>query len=247
MKPDSNSDKSKKEQVGAMFDSIAPRYDFLNHFLSLGIDRGWRRKTINKLRPLSPKIILDVATGTGDLAIAALKLDPEEIVGIDISQKMLEEGQIKIQKKGRENIIKLLRGDSENIPFSNEKFDGITCAFGVRNFENLSLGLSEMYRVLKPGGAVAILEFSRPVSFPFKQIYSFYFYKILPLIGRIISKDSAAYTYLPDSVEVFPDGEQFLSLLEVIGFSCLSLKRLSFGIATIYSGVRDGHNNVTNL
>lgn len=246
MKPYSNSDLSKKKQVGAMFDSIAPKYDFLNHFLSLGIDRSWRKKAINKLRPYSPKKILDIATGTGDLAIAALKLNPDEIVGIDISEKMLEQGKLKIRKKGLEKKIKLQSGDSEAIPFPDEVFDGLTVAFGVRNFEHLSLGLSEMYRVLKPGGACVILEFSRPVSFPFKQIYTFYFFKILPFIGKLVSKDSYAYTYLPDSVDEFPDGEKFLGILETIGFSNLSLKRLSFGIATIYSGVKDDHNNVTN-
>ena len=229
-----------------MFDSIAPKYDFLNHFLSLGIDRSWRKKAINKLRPYSPKKILDIATGTGDLAIAALKLNPDEIVGIDISEKMLEQGKLKIRKKGLEKKIKLQSGDSEAIPFPDEVFDGLTVAFGVRNFEHLSLGLSEMYRVLKPGGACVILEFSRPVSFPFKQIYTFYFFKILPFIGKLVSKDSYAYTYLPDSVDEFPDGEKFLGILETIGFSNLSLKRLSFGIATIYSGVKDDHNNVTN-
>ena len=246
MKPYNNSDLSKKKQVGAMFDSIAPKYDFLNHFLSLGIDRRWRKKAINKLRPYSPKKILDIATGTGDLAIAALKLNPDEIVGIDISEKMLEEGKLKIRKKGLESKIKLQSGDSEAIPFPDEVFDGLTVAFGVRNFENLKLGLSEMFRVLKPGGACVILEFSRPVSFPFKQIYTFYFFKILPFIGRLVSKDSYAYTYLPDSVDAFPDGEKFLGILETIGFSNLSLIRLSFGIATIYSGVKDYHNNVTN-
>lgn len=229
-----------------MFDSIAPKYDFLNHFLSLGIDRSWRKKAINKLRPYSPKKILDIATGTGDLAIAALKLNPDEIVGIDISEKMLEQGKLKIRKKGLEKKIKLQSGDSEAIPFPDEVFDGLTVAFGVRNFEHLSLGLSEMYRVLKQGGACVILEFSRPVSFPFKQIYTFYFFKILPFIGKLVSKDSYAYTYLPDSVDEFPDGEKFLGILETIGFSNLSLKRLSFGIATIYSGVKDDHNNVTN-
>jgi len=229
-----------------MFDSIAPKYDFLNHFLSLGIDRIWRKKAINKLRPYSPKKILDVATGTGDLAIAALKLNPDEIVGIDISEKMLEKGRLKIRNKALEDKIKLQSGDSEAIPFPDEVFDGLTVAFGVRNFENLRLGLSEMYRVLKPGGACVILESSRPVSFPFKQIYTFYFFKILPFIGKLVSKDSYAYTYLPDSVDAFPDGEKFLGILEDIGFSNLSLKLLSFGIATIYFGVKDDHNNVTN-
>ena len=247
VKPYNNSSLGKKEQVGAMFDSIAPNYDFLNHFLSFGVDSLWRKKAIKKLKSFSPGKILDIATGTGDLAIAAVKLNPEAIIGIDISEKMLEKGRLKIQKMGLEEIISLQVGDSEKIPFPGDTFDAITVAFGVRNFENLDLGLREMYRVLKPGGAFVILEFSQPSGFLFKQIFSFYFFKILPFIGKIVSKDSSAYIYLPDSVEAFPDGEDFLGVLEVIGFSCLSLKRLSFGIATIYSGIKDGHNNVTKL
>ncbi len=237
----------KKEQVELMFDNIAPRYDFLNHFLSLGIDKIWRRKTIRKLKRFSPKKILDLATGTGDLALASLKLNPDHITGLDISAGMLEKGELKIRKKGLEDKISLLQGDSENIPFDADEFDAITVAFGVRNFEHLELGLKEMYRVLKPGGIVAILEFSRPSRTPLKQLYTFYFNKILPQIGKIVSSDNSAYTYLPESVKVFPDGEQFLKLLEKTGFSGLSVDILSFGIASIYTGIKEDHNNMEDL
>lgn len=230
-----------------MFDNIAHRYDFLNHFLSLGIDKTWRRKTIKKLEKFSPKKILDLATGTGDLALASLKLNPEHITGLDISAGMLEKGMLKIRKKGLEDKISLLQGDSENIPFDPDEFDAITVAFGVRNFEHLELGLKEMYRVLKPGGIVAILEFSKPSRTPFKQLYTFYFNKVLPQIGKMVSSDNSAYTYLPESVRAFPDGGEFLELLEETGFSNLSVDILSFGIASIYTGTKEDHNNMEDL
>src|SRR5690242_16472341 len=178
---------SKTEQVARMFDNISNRYDFLNHFLSLGIDRGWRRKAINILRPLKPQSILDVATGTGDFAVQAMALKPQKIVGVDISEGMLDVGKKKIIAKGLSNVVSLQYGDSENLPFGDNSFDAITVGFGVRNFEDLRRGLGEMHRVLRPGGKAVILEFSRPRSFPFKQVYNFYFSFILPRIGKMVS------------------------------------------------------------
>ena len=217
-----------------MFDNIAPRYDFLNHFLSLGIDKLWRRKAIGILSAYKTDALLDVATGTGDFAIAAMKLKPSKIVAFDISEQMLQVGRIKAEKLGLGNFIKFVKGDSEAMPFSDRQFDAITVAFGVRNFENLEKGLKEFYRVLRPNGVAVILEFSKPKYFPFKQFYLFYFFTILPMVGRMISKDPSAYSYLPESVMAFPDDQQFLSILKGCGFSKSRQKRLSFGIATIY-------------
>ncbi len=225
----------KKEQVAQMFNNIARRYDFLNHFLSLGIDKIWRRKAIGYLKDVKPNpVILDVATGTGDFAVAALKLSPQKIVGIDISQEMLYVGIEKIRKRNLEHIIQLKKGDSENLEFDDKTFDGIIVAFGVRNFENLNQGLSEMFRVLKTDGKAVILEFSRPGVFPVKQIYNFYFRQVLPFIGKLVSKDNAAYTYLPESVNQFPEREYFIQELEKAGFKDCIFKPLSFGIASIY-------------
>jgi demethylmenaquinone methyltransferase / 2-methoxy-6-polyprenyl-1,4-benzoquinol methylase len=226
---------SKKEQVARMFDNISHNYDFLNHFLSLGIDKGWRRTAINILKPLQPKQILDVATGTGDFAIMALSINPDKVTGVDISEGMLEMGKKKIEKRCLTEKITLLTGDSENLPFEENKFDAVTVAFGVRNFENLEKGLSEIFRVVKPGGMVVVLEFSRPRKFPFRQLYNFYFKIVLPKIGRLISKDKVAYTYLPESVEVFPDGQDFLGILKTIGFKDTACKTLTFGISSIYT------------
>ena len=203
---------SKKEQVAKMFNNISHRYDFLNHFLSLGIDKLWRKKAINLLRTRNPKLILDVATGTGDFAIQALTLNPDKIIGVDISTGMLDMGRVKIRDQKLESKIELQEGDSENLPFEENKFDAITVAFGVRNFENLELGLREIKRVLKPGGMLVVLEFSKPQSFPFKQLFNFYFKSILPGVGRMVSADKAAYTYLPASVEAFPDGNDFIQV-----------------------------------
>lgn len=225
---------SKKEQVAKMFNNISHRYDFLNHLLSLGIDKIWRKKAIGVLKPLHPKKMLDVATGTGDFAIQSLELNPDKIIGIDISDGMLEVGRKKINSKNLSDKIELVRGDSENIPYSQNKFDAVTVAFGVRNFENLTKGLSEIRRVLRPGGMVVILEFSKPSVFPFKQLYQFYFRFILPRIGSLISSDKAAYTYLPKSVEAFPDGEDFLRILQDVGFKNTQCSSLTFGISTIY-------------
>ena len=225
---------TKKEQVATMFNNISHKYDFLNHFLSLGIDILWRKKAVRMLAPHQPKKILDIATGTADFAIEALKLNPEEIIGIDISEGMLNVGKEKIKKKGVDNIISLELGDSENLRFEAAYFDAYTVAFGVRNFENLEKGLTEMLRVLKPKGTGIILEFSKPRKFPVKQLYNFYFNKILPGIGKMVSKDTAAYTYLPESVYAFPDGEDFLQLLTKIGYKDAKATTLLFGIATIY-------------
>ncbi|HTF17139.1 MAG TPA: bifunctional demethylmenaquinone methyltransferase/2-methoxy-6-polyprenyl-1,4-benzoquinol methylase UbiE [Chryseolinea sp.] len=229
---------SKKEQVARMFNSISGRYDFLNHFLSMGIDRGWRRKAIELLRPLKPRHILDVATGTGDFAVQAMALNPEKIVGVDISEGMLDVGKKKVLAKGLDKVVSLQYGDSENLPFADGSFDAITVGFGVRNFEDLRRGLQEMYRVLKPGGKAVILEFSRPRSFPFKQVYNFYFSFILPRIGKMVSKDDSAYTYLPKSVEAFPDGEDFLHILQDVGFKQNQCRSLTFGVSSIYTGTK---------
>lgn len=232
-----DSQQSKKEQVAGMFNRIAHQYDFLNHFLSAGIDKGWRRKTIKSLERLQPKHILDVATGTGDLAIAALRLHPDTIIGIDISEGMLEIGRKKLQEKSINNIT-LEYGDSEHLPFEDKKFDAITCAYGVRNFENLAKGIKEMNRVLRNGGAVSILEFSQPKKFPIKQFYSFYFRYILPRIGKVISKDATAYTYLPQSVAAFPEGDAFCKILTECGFKEAKAKPMAFGITTLYTAYK---------
>lgn len=226
---------AKKVQVARMFDSISRNYDFLNHFLSLGIDKGWRRKAIKLLRPIHPKQMLDVATGTGDFAIEALRLNPDQITGVDISEGMLEIGRKKILKKGLGDKIELLKGDSENLPFGENNFDAVIVAFGVRNFENLEKGLQEILRVMRPGAMLVVLEFSKPRRFPFKQLYSIYFKFILPRIGRVVSKDKAAYTYLPESVEAFPDGAGFENILAKVGFKNTTCVSLTFGISSIYT------------
>ena len=229
---------TKKQQVARMFDSISRRYDFLNHFLSLGIDILWRKKAIALLRDLQPKIILDVATGTGDFSIEALSLKPEKIIGIDISEGMLEVGRQKMRKKKIDPIIELRLGDSENIPFADNFFDAVIVAFGVRNFEDMKGGLTEMLRVVKPGGKVIVLEFSRPSKFPMKQLYNVYFTTILPLIGRWISRDQAAYRYLPESVQAFPDGKDFVKILSDIGYKNPQCNPLTFGISCLYWGTK---------
>jgi demethylmenaquinone methyltransferase/2-methoxy-6-polyprenyl-1,4-benzoquinol methylase len=232
--PYNPNEKNKKEQVSHMFNAIAHRYDFLNHVLSMGIDRLWRRRAINNIKRYNPKTILDIATGTGDFAIASLRLKPESVIGIDISEGMLQFGNEKIAKQKLSHIIKLEKGDSENLRFESNSFDAMTVGFGVRNFENLEKGLSEMLRVLRPGAVVAILEFSKPTSFPIKQLYWFYFKHILPTIGKALSKDHRAYTYLPESVEEFPYGKDFESILRKVGFVNTKIIPVSFGIATIY-------------
>lgn len=234
VKPYNHQD-SKKNQVSKMFDNIAPWYDFLNHFLSLGIDITWRRRAIRTLKNLQPKLILDVATGTADLAIEAEKqLTPEKIIGIDIANEMLEIGRQKLKKRQLTQKIELFLGDSENLSFPDNTFDAVTVAFGVRNFENLGKGLLEMYRVTRPGGKVVILEFSKPTLFPFRQLYNFYFRNFLPVIGRVTSKDPKAYRYLYESVQAFPDGKDFVNVLEKTGFQSATYKPLTLGICTLY-------------
>lgn len=229
----------KKEEVRIMFDSIAWRYDFLNHFLSFGTDLHWRRKAINEIaRRIKPGKILDLATGTCDLAIESLRLKPDKVTAIDISQRMLEEGRKKLYRKKLNKKIELMIGDSEALPFEDSSYDVVMVSFGIRNFEDPEVGLSEMYRVLRKDGVVMILEFSRPSKFPFKYIYGFYFHKILPLFGALFSKDRRAYNYLPDSVSSFPEGERFLKLMGSIGFRKLSQRRLTGGVATVYTGCR---------
>ena len=221
-----------------MFDNISGNYDFLNHLLSMGIDIRWRRKAIKFLAEVQPKQVLDIATGTGDFAIEALALNPDKVTGVDISEGMLDMGREKMKKRKLDDRIELTYGDSENLPFEDNTFDAMTVGFGVRNFENLLKGLTDMHRVLAPGGRAAVLEFSKPRKFPIKQLYNFYFLNILPLIGRVISKDHRAYTYLPESVKVFPDGDDFLAVMKQAGFTRLESHTVSFGIATIYLGYK---------
>ena len=227
---------AKKKQVARMFDNISSRYDFLNHFLSLGIERVWRRKAIDLLQELKPTTILDVATGTGDFAIAALKSGAKKITGIDISKEMVAVGREKVKKLGLEEKIELLSGDSEAIQFPDLTFDAATVAFGVRNFEHLDKGLRELFRVLKHGGLLCVLEFSKPRNKLVKFGYRFYSRTLMPRIGSMISGDDSAYTYLPESVEEFPDGEKFITFMKESGFGQIREYRLTFGIATIYIG-----------
>jgi len=233
--PYKNSDKSKKEQVATMFNNIAHKYDFLNHTLSLGIDKIWRAKAIRELTKENPQLILDIATGTGDFAIAAAKkMKPKKIIGLDISEKMMEIGAQKVAKMNLQSIISFEIGDCEALRFESNYFDATLTGFGVRNFENLQNGLQEIVRVLKPGGKAFILEFSKPEKFPIKQLYNFYFKNILPSIGKMFSKDTAAYSYLPDSVDAFPFGQAFVNEATKAGFSHTKFQKLSFGIATLY-------------
>ena len=239
VKPYKDTDTGKKQQVADMFDNISGTYDFLNHFLSLGIDIIWRKKAIRALKVSQPQYLLDVATGTGDFALEAIKiLKPVKIVAVDISQGMLDVAKEKITKKGLDTQFEVQLADSESLPFKHDTFDAVTVAFGVRNFENLEKGLSDMCRVLKPGGKAVILEFSTPKKFPVKQLYNFYSTKILPLIGKVFSKDSRAYTYLPESVAQFPDGKRFTDILHHVGFSKTECRPQSFGICTIYIGTK---------
>ena len=232
-----NNTETKKKQVTQMFDKIAGSYDFLNHTLSFGMDNIWRKIAIKKLSN-NPATILDIATGTGDFAISASKYTNATITGIDISQGMLDVGVEKINKKGLTDRIQLQLADSENLPFHDNSYDAITAGFGVRNFENLNKGLSEMYRTLKSGGKVAILEPSEPTHFPLKQFYKLYFHHILPFIGGIISKDKNAYSYLPDSVSAFPSGNNFLTELVKVGFKESKHIPLSFGIVSLYVAIK---------
>jgi len=240
MIPEKNEHKgAPREQVEAMFDSISRHYDRLNHILSMGTDRRWRRRAVNLIGScIRPSNILDVATGTGDLAIESLRLGPLKVTGIDISGKMLEEGRLKITRLGLGDRIELLKGDSQSIEFSDGTFDVAMSAFGVRNFEDTVAGLREMCRVLRPGGMLMVLEFSRPSRFPLKQIYGLYFRRVLPRIGRRVSGDPGAYSYLPSSVMSFPDNERFLELMLRAGFTGVKQTKLTGGIASIYHGFK---------
>jgi len=227
---------SKRERVEDMFDRIAPKYDLLNKVLSVGIDKGWRKKMVAELKPLQPKKMLDIATGTADVAIACMQLQPSHITGVDISALMLAEGQKKIEGLGMAQQITLQQADSENLPFADNSFDAITVSFCVRNFQHLDKGLSEMLRVLKPNGKVVILEFSQPEKFPIKQFYNFYSKYILPTIGQLVSKERAAYEYLPESVAAFPYGQEFVKIMNQNNFVNTKCVPLTFGIASIYVG-----------
>jgi demethylmenaquinone methyltransferase / 2-methoxy-6-polyprenyl-1,4-benzoquinol methylase len=232
---------SKTQQISSMFDNIAKHYDFLNHFLTLGIDKIWRRKMIAELVEVQPKRILDVATGTADVAINTikqLKIKDLKIVGVDISNEMLNIGRKKLVTEGVNDVIELQFGDSENLPFEGNNFDAVTVAYGVRNFENLELGLAEMHRVLNTNGKIVVLEFSRPRIFPFRQLFNFYFKNILPTIGKLTSKDAHAYSYLYESVQAFPDGDDFLTVLNKVGFKNTSCTTLTLGICSLYIGYK---------
>lgn len=237
--PDRSSNLPKKEQVARMFNSIAPRYDLLNRTLSAGIDVGWRKKAIRLLAANQPQMILDVATGTGDLAITAHHLlHPKKIIGIDISTGMLEHGNNKIKELGLSQSIELVEGDSEAIQFPDGYFDAVMVAFGVRNFQDLDKGIAEIHRVLRPGGQLMVLEFSQP-KLPFiKQLYRFYMNVVTPGIGGILSNNRDAYQYLNDSVRKFPEGTAFIQVLEQIGFKETTIKRLSLGICSMYTGIK---------
>lgn len=238
VKPYGRDDSSKKQEVAEMFNNISGRYDFLNHFLSVGIDKIWRKKAVRMLREVQPKRILDLATGTGDFALESLKLRPEQIVGVDISEGMLEVGRRKMKKRGVDAIISMQYGDSENLPFEDGHFDAFTVGFGVRNYENLEKGLTEMLRVLRPGGKGIILEFSKPKKFPVKQYYAFHSRYIIPFFGKRISGDGNAYTYLPESVAAFPEGEDFEKIMTGVGYRGVGSKTVGGGIATIYYGIK---------
>lgn len=225
----------KEQLVETMFDNIAPTYDTLNHRLSWDIDRYWRRKAIEALLPHKPKMMLDVATGTGDFAIlAAEMLRPEKLIGIDISEGMMQVGRKKVKEKGLDDVISFAKEDCLRLSYENDTFDAVTAAFGIRNFQDLEKGLREMYRVLKDGGMLCIIELTSPVRFPMKQLFHLYSHSVLPVYGKIISKDSSAYSYLTRTIEAFPQGETMKEVLRRVGFSEASFQRLTFGICTMY-------------
>jgi len=233
--PYNKKDESKKEQVEDMFDNIAHNYDFLNHLLSAGIDNTWRRKAISHIATYNPKITMDMASGTGDFAVDTVKrIDLEKLVALDLSEKMLDVGRKKSKKKGIKNID-WVKGDSENLSFQDNTFDAMTVGFGVRNFGNLEKGLSEMRRVLKDGAPLVVLEVSEPEKFPMKQIFGIHFKYILPFVGQMFSKDDRAYTYLPESVQAFPKGSDFVEILKKVGFKKVAYKPLTFGICAMYT------------
>ena len=228
-------DGEKAKQVEQMFDNIAPTYDKLNHRLSWDIDKGWRRKAIRQLQPFAPKTLLDIATGTGDFAILAAKmLKPEKLIGADISEGMMEIGRQKVKAEGLDSIVSFEKEDCLNLSYADGTFDAVTAAFGIRNFADLDKGLKEMQRVLKPGGHLSIVELTTPVSFPMKQLFRIYSHTVLPVYGRLISKDTSAYGYLTKTIEAFPQGERMMEILKKAGFAEASFKRLTFGICTMY-------------
>ena len=230
-----NQEAEKANQVEQMFDNIAPTYDKLNHRLSWDIDKGWRRKAIRQLEPFAPKALLDIATGTGDFAILAAKmLKPEKLIGADISEGMMEIGRQKVKAEGLDSIVSIEKEDCLNLSYADGTFDAVTAAFGIRNFADLDKGLKEMQRVLKPGGHLSIVELTTPVSFPMKQLFRIYSHTVLPVYGRLISKDTSAYGYLTKTIEAFPQGERMMEILKKAGFAEASFKRLTFGICTMY-------------
>ena len=234
-----NDGKEKGKQVEQMFDNIAPTYDTLNHRLSWEIDKGWRRKAIRQVEPFTHCEVLDIATVTGDFAILAAKmLSPERLLGVDISEGMMEIGREKVRKERLEHIVDFQKEDCMNLSFEDESFDVVTAAFGIRNFQDLDKGLSEMCRVLRKGGHLSILELSQPVTFPFKQLFWLYSHTLLPIYGKIISKDKSAYKYLTATIEAFPQGEEMAGILKRAGFSQVKFKRLTFGVCTMYMATK---------
>ncbi len=236
--PYKNSELSKKEQVSEMFDNVSHNYDFLNRMMTLGIDMKWRKKVVQIVKEKNPETVLDIATGTGDFAIMLSKLNPKKIVGLDLSKGMLEIGIEKVKNKKLDNLIEMVLGDSENLPFEDNSFDAITVGFGVRNFEDLDKGLQEIHRVLKPSGIFVVLETSQPDNYVIKKIFNFYSKYIIPTIGKLFSKDKKAYTYLPESAAAFPYGIMFNNILEKNGFNNATNKPLTFGAASIYTATK---------
>ncbi|MCQ2266757.1 MAG: bifunctional demethylmenaquinone methyltransferase/2-methoxy-6-polyprenyl-1,4-benzoquinol methylase UbiE [Bacteroidaceae bacterium] len=229
----------KSQQVEEMFDNIAPTYDFLNHLLSLGIDRHWRRAALDTLKVHRPQRMLDVATGTGDFAIlAARRLSPQSLLGVDLSEGMMAVARDKVAKAGLDGVISFQKEDCLNLSLPTDSFDAITVAYGIRNFQHLEQGLSEMLRVLRPGGHLVIIELTAPRRFPMKQLFWLYSHVAMPLIGRIVSRDARAYTYLPHTMEVFPQGEQMQQILQKVGFSDVQFKRFTFGLSTLYTACK---------
>ena len=229
----------KASQVEEMFDNIAPNYDKLNHRLSWNIDRGWRRKAIKALAPHRPQTMLDIATGTGDFAImAAQMLSPQRLVGVDISEGMMAIGAEKVMRQGLQEVISFAKEDCLSLSYADNTFDAVTAAFGIRNFASLDRGLSEMCRVMKEGGHLSIVELTTPVSFPMKQLFKVYSHTVLPIYGRLVSKDKSAYTYLTRTIEAFPQGEQMMEILKQAGFRQAAFQRLTFGICTLYTATK---------
>ena len=235
IKPYSN-EGAKGEQVERMFDQIAHSYDFLNHTLSLGIDRSWRKAAIDSLKPYAPQRILDVATGTGDFALMAVdRLQPQSLIGADLSEGMLSVGREKVERAGKSDIITLQKEDCMALSFEDNTFDAVTVAYGVRNFEDLDRGLREMLRVLKPGGRLVIIELTSPVRFPMKQLFWLYAHVWMPMVGKLVSRDSRAYSYLPATMEAFPQGEMMQGIIEKAGFQSVKFRRFTFGLSTLYT------------